>query len=221
MTEQQWPTSNDPEPMLDFLRGKASDRKLRLFAVACCRRAWHLLVDERSRKAVEVAERFAERAATDQELDAVRQAAWEFTLHIVHEDEAFSDLDAAFLNAADIPAWTSDESLQPIRVVIAAQRCLGVVESKAQAELLRCIIGNPFHPVTINPTWRTSTVLALAQATYDNRDLPTGTLEPARLAILADALEDIGCSDAAFLQHLREAGLHVRGCFAVDLLLVK
>jgi hypothetical protein len=59
MTEQEWLSSTDPEPMLWFVRGTATDEDLRLFACACCRRIWHLLIDGRSRRAVEVAEKYA------------------------------------------------------------------------------------------------------------------------------------------------------------------
>jgi len=95
----------------------------------------------------------------------------------------------------------------------------GWADRKAQCNLLRCIIGNPFRPVSLDPAWRTSTVATLAQAAYDERLLPAGTLETDRLAILADALEDAGCDHGELLAHLRGPGPHVRGCWVVDLIL--
>jgi hypothetical protein len=87
--------------------------------------------------------------------------------------------------------------------------------------ILRDVFGNPFSPVSLAPAWLTPTILALAQAAYDNCTLPAGTLDPAPLAVLADALEDAGCTDAELLGHLRGPGPHVGGCWAVDLLLGK
>jgi hypothetical protein len=93
-----------------------------------------------------------------------------------------------------------------------------------QAHLLRCILGPlPFRPPpAIEPAWlgwNGGLVPRLAEAAYEERTLPEGTLDPARLAILADALEDAGCTDNAILDHLRGPGPHVRGCWAVDLVL--
>ncbi len=88
----------------------------------------------------------------------------------------------------------------------------------------RDIFGNPFRPVAIDPAWlawNSGIVSRIAQAVYDNRALPAGHLDPARLAILADALEEAGCADEALLSHLRSAGPHVRGCWALDLVLGK
>ena len=77
---------------------------------------------------------------------------------------------------------------------------------------------------TIPPTvlnWNDRAIPRLAEAIYEKRRLPEGTLEPARLAVLADALEDAGCTDGDLLTHLRGPGPHVRGCWVVDLLLGK
>jgi len=70
VTEVEWLACTDPTPMLEFLRGKASERKLRLFAVACCRRLWPLLIDERSQCVAELVEQYADRLTTRTELVA-------------------------------------------------------------------------------------------------------------------------------------------------------
>ena len=94
-------------------------------------------------------------------------------------------------------------------------------ERGVQCSLLRDIVGNPFQPAILDPAWRTLTVTALATAAYDNRILPAGTLDPDGLSVLADALEDAGCTDEQLLAHLREPSPHVRGCWVIDLLLGK
>jgi hypothetical protein len=217
MTEAEWLVCTDPKPMLEFLGERGSPRKLRLFAVACCRRAWHLLVDEGSRRAAEVAERFADGTASFDELWAVHQDAWEFSLHVVHNDPSYFDLDDCTLNAADIPAWAAEEDPEPLRAAVSAQRALGSAEAVAQAALLRCIFGNPFRTVVLDPAllaWQDGTVANIAQGVYDDRAFD-------RLPILADALEDAGCTDASLLNHLRSAVSHVRGCWVLDLLMGK
>jgi hypothetical protein len=73
----------------------------------------------------------------------------------------------------------------------------------------------------VDDAWRTADVVALARAAYDERSPTTGELDPARLAVLADALEDAGCANTEVLSHLRSAEAHVRGCWAVDSVLGK
>jgi hypothetical protein len=93
-----------------------------------------------------------------------------------------------------------------------------------QTGILHDIFGNPFHPITISPavlTWNDAVVVRLAQSAYDERHLPGGTLDNTRLLILADALEETGCTDTDILAHLRSPGPHVRGCWVVDMLLSK
>jgi hypothetical protein len=86
--------------------------------------------------------------------------------------------------------------------------------------LLRDLLGPlPFRDVRIDPAWlawNNGTVRRLAEAAYQDRQLPSRHLDRARLGILADALEESGCDDAGFLGHLRSDGPHVRGCWAVD-----
>ena len=226
MTEQEWLACTDPREMLEALRasGKASDRKLRLFACACCRLVWGSLIDQRSRGAVEVAERFADGLAGRGEMDAARPAAeaafagaeafYQETVttygHYDREDEC----EAAEVAIASVarPVWPAVHAL---RGWVSFLR-------ERKPRLLRDIFGPiPFRLVSTSPGWQTPQVVALAQAAYDQRGLPAGTLDTTRLAVLADALEDAGCADADLLGHLRGPGPHVRGCFEIDALLGK
>src|SRR5438034_4296341 len=77
VTEEEWLACADPHLMLRFIWDKASDRKLRLFACACCRRLWHLLPDKRSRRAVRTSERYADGHATEAELRKASHTAWQ------------------------------------------------------------------------------------------------------------------------------------------------
>ena len=87
-------------------------------------------------------------------------------------------------------------------------------EGTRAAILLRDIFGNPFRPVAADPKWLTSAVVGLAQAIYEERAFD-------RMPILADALEEAGCDNADVLNHCRQPGEHVRGCWVVDLVLGK
>jgi hypothetical protein len=192
--------------MLEFVRGKASasERKLRLFAVACVRRRWSFLTEIRSREAVEAAERFADGVIGRREVE--RAAA-----------------------RAVNPAGTSTHSARLAEQVarVRLSRVLGVaaydINTRVSVALLRDVFGNPFRSApVIDPawlSWQGGTAPQLARGAYDDRRLPEGTLDPARLAVLADALEDAGCTDAELLGHLRGPGPHVRGCWAVDVVL--
>jgi hypothetical protein len=79
MKPAEWRSSSDPSAMLAFLAGKVSERKLRLFACACCRRIWHLLPEEDSRRAVEAAERYADGLLTLEELSRAEAASKQVT----------------------------------------------------------------------------------------------------------------------------------------------
>jgi hypothetical protein len=96
-------------------------------------------------------------------------------------------------------------------------------ERASQASLLREMFASPFHSTPVlAPAWRYwqgSIVMDLARTAYNSRELPAGVLDPTRLAVLADALEEAGCSAGRLLDHLRRPGPHPRGCWAVDAIL--
>src|SRR5262245_20959201 len=242
MTEADWNRCNHAKPLWYFLRaaGKLSERKARLFMVALCRRIWPLLTDERSRRAVEVAERLADGRVTPREreevyheahlarVEAAEAAGWYAPTHGTEAERrvlaAVTEADCNALAAAQAAVQTLEESRVDAEGGVDDFLADTRAESAAQAALLRCLFGPlPFRPLALlEPsllTWNSGLIRNLAQATYDDRLLPSGELEPDRLAVLADAVEDAGAVDAELLDHLRGPGPHVRGCFAVDFLL--
>jgi len=215
--------------MLPLVATRISDRKRRLFAVACCRRLAHLLGDDRSRRAVEVAERYADGEASEAERLFAENSAVE--AHIDMRESRFSAtpivcwsragelITQSALLAVSVGTFYAEDAADYGRLALAAG---GVGWSReqeeeiAQCRLLRDIVG-PLAEVTVDPLWLAANDRAAVQLAgwiYDRQafgDLP----------FLADALEDAGCCDARILDHCRQGGEHVRGCWVVDRLLAK
>jgi hypothetical protein len=220
--------------MLAFLRDRASDRKLRLFVCACCRRIWHLL-PAAARSAVEVAERFADGQATAEDLrdaaadcaaaqahpgsPAAREAAfWAATLHA---DVVKFDLNVGIFghsvheHAPWLAAQAVAEATPAAWWALFKRSKARRAEEQAQCRLLRDVIGNPFWQGKGDPAWlawNDGIVVRLARGIYSDRAFD-------RLPILADALEEAGCADEVLLGHCRSGDEHVPGCWLVDAIL--
>jgi hypothetical protein len=259
MIEAEWQECADPKAMLAFLGSNAiaasNLRKLRLFACACARHVLPLLDDPRCRAAIEASERFADGLLSEEELEVIgeeaRQAALstddEFLTPTAgeHGRRMANALRAAWVAASppsemeQAAGWTAEWVRYSVRATLppalrnenrptgrvgrTQQRAVKVLQ-QGQCRLLHCLFGNPFRPpVRIDVSWRTPIVTALAESIYEERrfgDLP----------VLADALEDSGCTDADILEHCRcalapgaeEARIaHTLGCWVLDLLLDK
>jgi hypothetical protein len=238
MTEKEWRASTDPQAMLSRARlsGLASPRKQLLFLTACLRRLWPVLLYRGSREAVEVLERAADQLATDGERAAAARAA-EAAADVARQDaDNMASPEGASAGAIYTAAAAARAvhgafcNADPTFIVWAANLgerggggyCLPAV----QAVLLRDLFGPlPFRLLPpVAPAWLGwggGTVGRLAEGVYGDRRLPEGTLDPTSLAVLADALEEAGCDQPDLLSHLRGPGPHVRGCWAVDLILGK
>jgi hypothetical protein len=232
MTESQW---LDPQKDCGWLlsagRDRITERKFRLFACACARVVWPLLAHDTHRKLIEIAERFADGEVSFAKLSDAHKIA------VKHPDALVDEYD--------------QRNICPGRVAFAcAEEHAGYAASGAAGELywvmdrwgsrtseyddqetikigfLRDIVGNPFQPVVIEPgwlAWNDGTVPRLAASLYEERSLPRGRIDDLdQLEGLSDALEDAGCDAESLLEHLRDPeAVHVRGCWALDLLLGK
>jgi hypothetical protein len=228
--------------MLECLRHKTTDRKLRLFAVACCRRIWHVLTDAKSRWAVEVAERFSDGLATEAELGKACRNAAEAPQDPGYATappySTISAIEHARIAASSASAHpANDATTMAIQVAghaaIAASNLawdenrgnwLGEMNSRlsgerlAQVRLLADILGPlAFRPVAIDPSvlaWNDRLVMRIAEAIYEKRQWGD-------MPILGDALMDAGCDSDEVVAHCRSGKEHVRGCWALDCLLDK
>ncbi|MDB5309895.1 MAG: hypothetical protein JWO38_4097 [Gemmataceae bacterium] len=218
MTEAEWVRAKDPTLMLEFLRGKVSDRKLRLFAVACCWEGKEYVRDWRRHEAIRIAELYADGLATPTEL----HVAFIYGAEAPPPDNELSpaehaadavSCESAYLAAEEVLGHHSRYDYDaPYRIILwwRQKKRMRVF----QVRVFQDLFGNPFRPVTAAPAWQTSTAVALARQMYDSRDFGA-------LPILADALQDAGCDHPDILAHCREPGPHFRGCWVVDLVLGK
>lgn len=229
MTELEWLCCRQPLRMLDVLAARADDRRLLLFACACIGRNGYLLADDAVVRALQAVERFADGPGGEEDVLALARTftsrglgAWSEVLsELVNgaADRASGFLGGlrcqrttgAALRAARRVARQAAEAAEE-NLAGASRRAAHRAERNRQCNLLRCLFGNPFRRVALDPACRGAVSAVLAQAGYEERPLPCGPLDPAPLAILADALDEAGCAERALLGHLRAPGPHARGC---------
>jgi hypothetical protein len=178
MTELEWLTKDDPVQMLRSLHKRATDRQYRLFAAACARDELEqahktqkcfnfgpIIGDWQKEKfwdpvrGYEAAIKVTEARADGQEAQLTADTEW-FVGWKAGIDGVF---DIAYAALGYDP-----DGLVEISPEVIAKMIRGYQTNPAH--YLRDIFGNPFRPVTFNPSWLTSTVLALAQQMYDSRD---------------------------------------------------
>jgi hypothetical protein len=253
MIETEWLACAEPVNMLEYvLKGRASERKLRLFACACCRLRYRSMPCDGMVEVIDLAERCADELTTSESKDKMIEQLNNSCTQITQNDER-EDLwkyrclcwENAFFAALAVidcntprneqvsAGWLRclfgnplprQESRRQSSFVVATSRFLKVAatgliklmaSSPIRSATLEPATPEPVVPlpvVTLNPSWLTSTVIALAQQMYDSRDFSP-------MPILADALQDAGCDNEEILNHCRQPGEHVRGCWVVDLLL--
>jgi hypothetical protein len=239
MTDEEWERGDDQysslHPTLCWVRREVrpSMRKLRLFACACCRRAWHLLPAE-GQQAVEVAERFADARATNRE----RAAAYKAVARLVRSQRiavaarhAVAPMGDGFSAYRD--SWQSASTV--VNAVATASRAVAEQsgpaedarltylrlfdqEAAAMHRMLACLFLNPTSIFSFSPDCLPPEVIHLARTASEERALPSGLLDNSCLRVLADALEEVGAAPQ-IATHLRRPAAHYRGCWALDLVL--
>lgn len=249
MTEKDWFDSITPEPMLAHLGERASSRKKRLFACACVRRIWPLLDDDRLRKAVKLAERFADGRVAAEVLVKARRLATrlrkkreqvevqEETWMARAERAAAQAVEA--LLAEDGPILIPPRDIRDPSDIVTTTRSARAAARAAEAE---CEEDAVLAIEPIRPLAALDAVDLLREII--GNPFRHAVLEPEWLAwkrktvrrmarviyrkrcfrnvpILGEALEEAGCYDVDILRHCRAPIEHVRGCWVVDRILGK
>lgn len=229
MTEQEWLAATDPTPMLEFLKGGASDRKLRHIMVHLAYEllSWHH--DDATRKVITILDRYAEGCIAGEGLhDALRPFAASCPV-LADDGYPWPVQDAArpaHSHVVSAALWLIRRFIPPEMTVSSLSDLTGLRLSPKDADILsyfqwlvcktlRDVMGAArFRPVTFEAAWQTPAVVSTAAAIYQDRAFD-------RMPILADALQDAGCDSLDILNHCRSEAQHVRGCWVVDLLLGK
>lgn len=236
MTEEEWLTSQDPQPLAVYLFDWANPRKLRLWACACGREASSSYQNPLIGQVLDLFEGVAEgdrrreeqqgpiselqwskegeqAAGFSQVVDGIACSQW---IDMVKGHEELFAL--GLLHLAFGQAYRACPMAQPEGPTAPPTdpewRSVYSTALKKQSATARDIFNNPFRPVVFDSRWRTSTVLALAEMSYADRAFD-------RLPILADALQDAGCEHPDVLTHCRGPGPHARGCWVIDGILGK
>ena len=233
MTEEEWRTGRvagvDSTAGL-FLREVAhakyggtrddSDREWRIIAVqvACLARLGTTLPDGVG-EWVSQATSWLDREQRLKESDALYQSEWVYDAFREAYDAGNADGKQLLAAAQDIFHGGDYYACEELMLEedcdhLTYNGSVYFAESKAHCDIIRDIFGNPFRLVAFDPAWCTEHTLGLALRMYDDREF-------AAMPILADALEEAGCENADILTHCREPGVHVRGCWVVDLVLGK
>jgi hypothetical protein len=234
MTEEEWLKCDSSRSLLAYAEMDASRRRIALYHAACCSSFtsdWEdghpildaiSLVEARADNPVLRAEdrsRVLERSrvSNDHLWELVQETRGKLRHRVL--DAAKMAVAYLLLTAAlddEYGWWRSlvdiDDRLTATHHALTWGRLEQVCDENIAH--LRDIFGNPFRPVAFSPEWRTDTVVTLARTMYESREFGA-------MPILADALQDAGCDNDDILNHCREPGTHVRGCWVVDLVLGK
>jgi hypothetical protein len=245
LNEAEWLAAPHLIWMVSYLLNEQRDRpgenrRHILFGCACCRSAWDMIQSDAARRLVELAEDYADGKLSEAEFKAGANPALfadlqphyrglggpgQLSARAIHAIGGVIELaldNYRMSHGAYTVAQETSRDPQkdffptPHRPMSPKGGCVppDFEQIQDKVQLLRDIFGNPFRPVAFDRDWRTSTALALARQMYETREFSA-------MPILADALQDAGCDNDEILNHCRDLGPHVRGCWVVDLVLGK